>query len=325
MPRCVSRASLILADARSSRVHLLRTLRCSEDCPTTVPRPLRTATPRARLSTLTSCSPSRCLRPRSSFDARVRRRSGVSSVVRLPLSRQTSLGSRPSRSRPRAPGRVHLPVLAVLASRRTRATLHRLTVHGLANSCHVSTRAGGDPLPFEDRARTSHSAIAPALAFRRWRLPGRRPCDPCMPFDIHVPQPPHDDPFGPPLCLHSPVLRDRFPLLPDRSASLDAHDPPALPCSRSRNVFVGCRVALPTPCPSCDVHVRDALRDPRPRTCSVTSQSIPPPFGFSIVDAVTCQSRHLETPGTFRHQPSRNVEHLSSSNTFRRQTSRGAA
>jgi hypothetical protein len=123
MPRCVSRASPILADARSPRIHPLRTLRCSEDCPTTVPRPLRTATPRARLSTLTSCSPSRCLRPRSSFDARVRRRSGVSSVVRLPLSRQTSLGSRPSRSRPRAPGRVHLPVPAVLASRRTRATL----------------------------------------------------------------------------------------------------------------------------------------------------------------------------------------------------------
>jgi len=70
-------------------------------------------------------------------------------------------------------------VSAVLASRRSRATLHRLTVHGLANSCHVSTRAGGDPLPFEDRARTSHPAIAPALAFRRWRLPGRRPRDPC--------------------------------------------------------------------------------------------------------------------------------------------------
>lgn len=40
LPRCVSRASHTLADARSSRVHPLRTLRCSEDCPTTVHRPL---------------------------------------------------------------------------------------------------------------------------------------------------------------------------------------------------------------------------------------------------------------------------------------------
>jgi hypothetical protein len=32
--------------------------------------------------------------------------------------------------------------------------------------------------------------IAPALAFRRWRLPGRRLCDPCPPCDVHVPQPP---------------------------------------------------------------------------------------------------------------------------------------
>jgi len=39
MPRCVSRASHTLAGARSSRVHPLRTLRCSEDCPTTVHRP----------------------------------------------------------------------------------------------------------------------------------------------------------------------------------------------------------------------------------------------------------------------------------------------
>jgi hypothetical protein len=97
---------------------------------------------------------------------------------------------RPPRSRPRAPGRVHLLVPAVLASRRSRATLHRLTVHGLANSCHVSTRAGDDPLPFEGRARTSHPAIAPALAFRRWRLPSRRPRAPCLSYDIHVSQPP---------------------------------------------------------------------------------------------------------------------------------------
>jgi len=39
MPRCVSRASRTLSDARSPRVHPLRTLRCSEDRPTTVHRP----------------------------------------------------------------------------------------------------------------------------------------------------------------------------------------------------------------------------------------------------------------------------------------------
>jgi hypothetical protein len=78
----------------------------------------------------------------------------------------------PSRPRPRALGRVHLLVSAVLASRRSRATLHRLTVHGLANSCHVSTSKRGDPLPFEDRAFRSHPAISPTLAFRRW-------CSPC--------------------------------------------------------------------------------------------------------------------------------------------------
>jgi hypothetical protein len=81
-----------------------------------------------------------------------------------------------------------------------------------------------------------------------------------------------DDPFEPSLCLHSPVLWDRLPLFPDRSASLDAHDPPALPCSRSRNVFVGCRVALPTPCPSCDVH----------RSLSLTLES-PVDLGFTFV------------------------------------------
>lgn len=94
-------------------------------------------------------------------------------VVRLYAFAQNVPRHSPPRSRPRALGRAHLSVSTVLAFRGSRATLHRLTVYGLANSCHVSTRAGGDPLLFEDRAFTSHPAIAPALAFRPWRSPCR--------------------------------------------------------------------------------------------------------------------------------------------------------
>jgi hypothetical protein len=121
-----------------------------------------------RLSAFTACSPSRCRRPRSSCDARVHSRFGVLPSSASTLSREDV----PRRSSLRVHDqelldRVHLLVSAVLAFRRSRATLRRLTVHGLASSCHVSTRASGDPLPFEDRARTSHPAVAPALIFRR--------------------------------------------------------------------------------------------------------------------------------------------------------------
>jgi hypothetical protein len=84
------------------------------------------------------------------------------------LSRETSLGVLLARSRPRRLGRAHhCHVYRYTPFDAFRATLHRLTVHGLASSCHVSTKAGVDLLPFEDRARSSHPAIAPALAFRR--------------------------------------------------------------------------------------------------------------------------------------------------------------
>jgi hypothetical protein len=144
---------------------------------------------RARLSTLTRARlPGDCARAR------------LATFACTPAS--GSVPSSASRFRERRPSalslRVHdqelliVPtslVPAVLASRRSRATLHRLTAHGLANSCHVSTKASDDPLPFEDHARTSHPAIAPALALRRWRLPSRRPLR-SMPrlATFHVPQ-----------------------------------------------------------------------------------------------------------------------------------------
>jgi hypothetical protein len=83
---------------------------------------------------------------------------------------------------PRSPFRACRVRLSTLT-----AALHRLTVYGLANSCHVSTRAGFDPLLFEDRAFTSHSAIAPALAFRPWRLPAVQRRVSCPPCDVHAP------------------------------------------------------------------------------------------------------------------------------------------
>jgi hypothetical protein len=223
-------------------------------------------------------------------------------------------------------------VPAVLASRRPRATLHRLTAHGLANSCHVSTSAGDDPLPFEDHARTSHPAIAPALALRRWRLPSRRPCDPCPALRrfmsrsrrtmtlsghrracVHLSfwtdfrsQPKHPRPIHTLRCVptaSSPAPRSTCISRRSRSA--------ALPCSRSRNVFVGCRVALPTPCPPCDVHVPG--RSPRSTPTHMFSHTSISAAAFRLQrrgcrDLPAPASSRLS--GTFRHQPSRDVEHL---------------
>jgi hypothetical protein len=232
---------------------------------------------RARLSTLTFGArlPGDCARARlSTFASTSASGSVPSSASRFREKRPSALSRR-----------VHdqelliVPtslVPAVLASRRPRATLHRLTAHGLANSCHVSTSAGDDPLPFEDHARTSHPAIAPALALRRWRLPSRRPCDPCPVLRrftslsrrtmtlsghrracVHLSfwtdfrsQPKHPRPIHTLRCVptaSSPAPRSTCISRRSRSA--------ALPCSRSRNVFVGCRVALPTPCPPYDGHV----------------------------------------------------------------------
>lgn len=109
------------------------------------------------------------------------------------------------------------------------------------------------------------------------------------------------------------------PAVTGSSASLDAHDPPALPCSRSRNVFVGCRVALPTPCSSCDVHVPG--RSPRSTSTHLFSHtsSMPPSFDFSIVDTETCRPRHLRdiqhlsAPTIPRCRAPRSFQHLSAS------------
>lgn len=97
---------------------------------------------RNRLSTITSCSPSRCLRSRSSFDVRARIHARVRTVVRS-CERPSALLL--ACSRPfapcGAPGRAHLLVfVSAFVFRRSRPfPLRRLTVHGLASSCHVTT------------------------------------------------------------------------------------------------------------------------------------------------------------------------------------------
>jgi hypothetical protein len=112
MPRCVSRASRTLSDARSPRVHPLRTLRCSEDRPTTVHRPQTDG--HAPCSSLdahvvlafTVLAPAPVLRRSRPHPLR--------GPVRRPPPRfrvKTSLVPLPPRPRPRAPGRAHLPCL----------------------------------------------------------------------------------------------------------------------------------------------------------------------------------------------------------------------
>lgn len=185
------------------------------------------------------------------------------------------------------------------------ATLHRLTVHGLANSCHVSTSAGDDPLPFEDRTFTSHPATAPALAFRPWRLLCRTALRFVFALRRSRPALPHVDPLRsctscdvharnqPPLYLRSPVLLDRLPLATealrpqrsDRPASLDAHDLPALPCSRSRTCSWLLRVSFESR--STFTHMFSHIFRCRPLSIRAPS------------NAETCQPQHLEKFGTF--------------------------
>jgi hypothetical protein len=133
--------------------------------------PNRTVTLRARLTTLTSCLPSRCLHPRPSCDVRVHDRFGVQSVVRLTLSRQTGLVPLPLRSRPRAPGRVHL-------SRVCRARLSTTT--GNTPSAH-SPRAREFVSRFDESWRTTLFLlrIAPAPRTRPSRPPSPRGDDVC--------------------------------------------------------------------------------------------------------------------------------------------------
>jgi hypothetical protein len=102
--------------------------------------------------------------------------------------------------------------------------------------------------------------------------------------------------------------------------------PAGTPCSRSRNVFVGCRVALPTPCPPYDVHV--PRRSPRSTPTHM--------FSHTSINAAAFRLQHrgcrdLPAPASSRHPAPFGTNHpaMSStsrnSNTFRRQTSRGAA
>jgi hypothetical protein len=96
----------------------------------------------------------------------------VRSHFRTNVPRRSPPRPRPSTSC-EAFGRVHLLVSTAHVSRRSRATLRRLTVHGLASSCHVSTRACGDLLSVRRPRLPSHPATTSALAFRRSRPPCR--------------------------------------------------------------------------------------------------------------------------------------------------------
>jgi hypothetical protein len=168
MPRCVSRASHTLADARrlarSSSSHLAMLRRLPDD---------RASSPIGRSRSVLvlrrsrrACLHGACTCARlATFACTTASGSGPSSASRFRAKRPSALSLRVHDQELLVAYTSLVP--AVLASRRPRATLHRLTAHGLANSCHVSTSAGDDPLPFEDRARTSHPTIAPALASRR--------------------------------------------------------------------------------------------------------------------------------------------------------------
>jgi hypothetical protein len=144
------------------------------------------ATYRARLSTCTSCSPSRCLALANIFRrSRAQPRSGrdvVRSCERpssLPLRVHASLCSSRSEGK-----RAHLLVLvSAFVSRRSRPdALRRLTVHGLASSCHVSTEESSDPLSVRgpprspapvDRARARLSTITIASPYGPLRAEAR--------------------------------------------------------------------------------------------------------------------------------------------------------
>jgi hypothetical protein len=133
----------------------------------------------------TSCSPSRCLRSRSSFDVRARIRAPVatSSILangpRHHLRASTLRALLAERTK-----RVHLLVLvSALVFRRSRpVALHRLTVHGLASSCHVSTALSSDPLSVRgpplraapvNHARARLSTITIALPYGILQNPTR--------------------------------------------------------------------------------------------------------------------------------------------------------
>lgn len=112
-----------------------------------------------------------------------------SSAPYLRMKRPSALSL--ARSRPRALDRVHLRVSPMLAFRRSRATPHRLTVHGIASSCHVSTRERLDLLPFEDRPFASHPAnhVRPRLSTMALARAVQRRVS-CSSFDAHAPRSP---------------------------------------------------------------------------------------------------------------------------------------
>lgn len=187
------------------------------------------ATLHARLSTLTACSPSRCLRTRSSCDVRVHIRFWILPSSVSTLSRKTSLD---------IPLRVHdQELLAALTFPCLPCSpfgdhgQHFIGSQSTGSRIRVTFRRGPATILFS-------SKIAPSPRTRQSRPPS--PFDhgvrlavqrfvSCPPCDVHFPQLPHVDPLRactscdiparnqPPLCLRSPVLSDKLPLASEAS------------------------------------------------------------------------------------------------------------
>jgi hypothetical protein len=208
-------------------------------------------------------------------------------------------------------------VSTMRASRRSRAARPRLTVHGLASSCHVSTKAGHRS--FEDRApllapgdrarprlsaltfASPYSSLRRAPVLRRLRL---EVCRARLVSSSKIFRYPCSKPVTP--CLRSPVRQDRLPLATEAFA-------PALrsTCISRRSRSIGTSVL------TLAQRVRGSLHVHAPVQSHLSMTSIfrrAPPFGFC----------HLRMPrpaglGTSRHPPpfgrrsSRDVGHCSRS------------
>lgn len=148
------------------------------------------ATFRARFSALTSCSPSRCL-----LEAFVLRRSPLCiRVWVLPssaptLSRETSLGSHRSRSRPRALSRAHLFRVYRAHLSTITGNTSRLTVHGLREFVSRFDECWRRP----SSSRRSRPLLAPGnldrpgLSTMTFAVPYSSRVS-CPSFDVHAPR-----------------------------------------------------------------------------------------------------------------------------------------
>lgn len=180
---------------------------------------------RNRLSTITSCSPSRCLRSRSSFDVRARIHASGPTVVRS-CERPSAISSRVHDLSPLAELRAALTFSCSYprSSFDAHGRFHSVGSQSTGSRVRVTFRRHSLRSSFENRRSTPLTSITPVLILRR----SRSRCRTTVPS--------HDlRPWAETSAIPRPKLTP-LPRHPDRPASLDAHDPKALPCSRSRNV-----------------------------------------------------------------------------------------